>query len=476
MKKLIKLFLLAIFFVHVNKLIGQKPPREMPFLIFKKGMLTISENGKYIKKYEKPFLYSAFTMWNFLYEFDLNKSLHFIEIIKNKGFNVFQFSILPTDEPLYFHSPFIEGNMLKPDSTFFNFLDTIIKFANDKDLVLALSLYWNTNDKIIENKYVNNKLSISSAFKYAQWMAQRYKEYPNIIWIVGGNAIINEETYPIWEAMGSGLRSADNEHLITFLGFEGQTSVKYSSSSWLSFNSINAVTSKIDFNKLELLFMDLKNQKPEKPIMILNLPCEYPNMQKNNDSIYIKSDGIKYNIWQFFLGAAGINYSICKNICKNNELINYIISNNNLDSLIYLIKSRPWYTKEYSNNILNNANLSTEKRQIAIKGDGFCMVYLPEGGEVEINLKKVSISNDIIIYWFKLLEGKIVKIDTLKSFNKKINKFITPSSGSGNDYILLIDDLRKNFPFPGSKEYEPVIIDMNKRNMKPRIEKSQPLY
>jgi len=470
MIKMKKIVLIILLFTHIIIKLHAQPRIDniYPFF-FKKGILSVSEDGEYLLKNNKPFLYSAFTMWNFLYNYDLDQSLRLIEIVKNKGFNIFQISILP-NERSFKRYPFIDGNLMKPDTIFFQYLDSIIKFSLDKDLFIAISLYWNTGDKIIENKFINNKLSITHAFKYAQWIAQRYLNYPNIIWIVGGNAIVNEETYPIWEAMGSGIRSVDKNHLITFFENVEKPSSNYNTSSWLDFYSLNIKDLNFDYHQLESLIQETKKQKPTKPVIVLNMPCVFDSVyevDEKTNKLKQKNLG-KYLLWSFLLGTHSINI----NVCNKTDIFDFLVNDHLIDSLLSLIKSRPWYTKVYNRSYIKNFNINTENKQIAIRGDGFFMVYLPEGGTVEINFNKIGLSNNKkAIYWYKLLEGKIVKIDTINEKKLKDIKFIAPSSGCNNDYILLIDDLRKNFSFPGTKEYEPIILEREKWRKKPEQDK-----
>lgn len=465
MKKLCTILLVIILFI---KLSAQRPTVNIE-LFFKKGVLTVSEDGKYLKKFDKPFLYSAFTMWNFLYNYDLGQCLRLLEIIKSKGFNVFQFSILPTEKPIIERSPFLNSNLTTPDTLFFNFLDSIISFAKEKDLFLAISLYWNTGEKIIENKYINNKITISQAFKFAQWIAKRYEKFPNIIWIVGGNAIINEETYPVWEAMGSGIRSVDKEHLITFLSSPGQSSLKYYNSSWLNFNSLNFGKNILNFTKIESLIIDFQKQKTIKPLMVLNMPCEDDSLDINSEKKYFFKpiDIRKYNLWSFFIGTNSINYCMC----NDTNIFDKLVNNKTIDSLLLFIKSRPWYTKTYKKNLVKNYNYLKENSPVTIVGDGFFMAYSPKGEEIEIDFNKVRLPrNNIAIYWFNLTEGKIVKYDTIDSKRVKNNKFIAPFNVS-DDYILLIDDLRKNYPFPGKKEFESILFDKTANRKKQSTER-----
>lgn len=55
-----------------------------------------------------------------------------------------------------------------------------------------------------------------NAYKYGQWIGNRYKDSPNIIWINGGDRDGGGDNKPIWDAIGEGIKSVDKNHLMTF--------------------------------------------------------------------------------------------------------------------------------------------------------------------------------------------------------------------------------------------------------------------
>lgn len=55
-----------------------------------------------------------------------------------------------------------------------------------------------------------------NAYRYGQWIANRYKEHWNIIWMLGGDRKLEADHRRIIDAMAAGIRLVDKHHLITF--------------------------------------------------------------------------------------------------------------------------------------------------------------------------------------------------------------------------------------------------------------------
>ena len=83
---------------------------------------------------------------------------------------------------------------------------------------------------------------------------------------------------------------------------------------------------------------------------------------------------------------------------------------------------------------------------VATKGDGYAFIYFPTGWSAEIQLDKIG-AKTINAYWFDPRKGETKLIETFQG--NGIRKFTPPTSGRGNDWILVLDDVSKNFKTPG---------------------------
>ena len=80
------------------------------------------------------------------------------------------------------------------------------------------------------------------------------------------------------------------------------------------------------------------------------------------------------------------------------------------------------------------------------KKNRYCMVYLPVGKEISLNLS--FLRNTLLrIWWFNPKTGKSEKPVVLK--NKMIMNFTSPTLGAENDWVLVIDVASYNYLEPG---------------------------
>jgi len=92
-----------------------------------------------------------------------------------------------------------------------------------------------------------------------------------------------------------------------------------------------------------------------------------------------------------------------------------------------------------------NPRDSTHIRSAKAEDGSFCIVYLPIGEPVKINMKKVS-GKQVTAWWYNPRNGKAEKI--IKTTNEGIKEFIPPATGQGNDWILVLDDRNASLQIP----------------------------
>jgi hypothetical protein len=105
----------------------------------------------------------------------------------------------------------------------------IIDEANKRAMYMALVTVWGSNVK-------NGKVNMTNAEAYAKFLAERFKNKSNIIWVDGGD-IPGNEGMEVWKKIATTIKKYDDKHLMTF-----HPRGRYSSSdwfhneSWLDFN------------------------------------------------------------------------------------------------------------------------------------------------------------------------------------------------------------------------------------------------
>ncbi len=117
-------------------------------------------------------------------------------------------------------------------------MDWVIKKAAEKGIFIGLLPTW--GDKWNKKWGAGPEIfTPGNAWIYGKYLGERYKNSPNIIWIVGGDRPVESDIQrQILAEMAKGLREGDGgNHLITFHPTGGSGSAQYfHNEPWLDFN------------------------------------------------------------------------------------------------------------------------------------------------------------------------------------------------------------------------------------------------
>ena len=118
-----------------------------------------------------------------------------------------------------------------------------------------------------------------------------------------------------------------------------------------------------------------------------------------------------------------------------------------------LFESRPWQKLVPDQSVIVAGQDQGERHiQSARASDGsFLLAYLPQGGTVTVDMTKLS-GQQVRACWFDPRDGKVTEIG---QFPRGAGKsFETPKSGRIWDWILVLDNVTKGFPLPGTASEE----------------------
>jgi hypothetical protein len=86
--------------------------------------------------------------------------------------------------------------------------------------------------------------------------------------------------------------------------------------------------------------------------------------------------------------------------------------------------------------------LGTAERIQATRGKDYAFIYTAAGKSFTVNLGKIS-GAKLNASWYNPRNGELKKADQVT--NKGQQKFTPPSSGYGQDWVLILDDAVKNY-------------------------------
>src|ERR1700744_6358623 len=171
------------------------------------AQFSISSNKHYLLKDGKPFFWMGDTAWELFHRLNREDADRYLKHRSEQGFNVIQAVALAEFDGLntpnaYDEKPLIGNDPEKPNEKYFEHVDYIIDKAASYNLNIALLPTW--GDKINKDKWgIGPEIfDERNAAVYAAWLAKRYKNKNNIIWILGGDRNPrNQQDVAIWRAM-----------------------------------------------------------------------------------------------------------------------------------------------------------------------------------------------------------------------------------------------------------------------------------
>ena len=110
-----------------------------------------------------------------------------------------------------------------------------------------------------------------------------------------------------------------------------------------------------------------------------------------------------------------------------------------------LMESHPMLERVPDQSLIKENNYVPSERIQATRGNDYAYIYTSEGKPFTVSLNKIK-GSILRAYWYNPRDGKAIDLDNV--INKGTKKFTPPSSGYGQDWILVLDDVAKNYAKP----------------------------
>ena len=228
------LSLLALLLCYSTSLPAQKAKTYIPW---KNGKLVVSEEGRYLKHENGvPFFWLGETGWLMPQRLNRDEVSYYLNKCKDAGYNMVQVQVLNgvPSMNIYGQYSMIDGFNFKDINRkgiygYWDHMDYIIKSAASRGIYIGMVCIWGTP---VEQGLMNEKEAVA----YGKFLAERYKDEPNIIWMIGGD-IRGDNKTEVWDALANSIRSIDKGHLMTFHPRGRTTSATwFNDREWLDFN------------------------------------------------------------------------------------------------------------------------------------------------------------------------------------------------------------------------------------------------
>ena len=429
-----------------------------------KAQFTISANRHYMLKDGKPFFWMGDTAWELFARLNREEADLYLQTRSRQGFTVIQAVALAELDGLhtpnsYGEKPLMKDDPTQPNEKYFEHVDYIIEKARQYDLTIALLPTW--ADKLFKSTWGTGPeiFTEKNAAIYAAWLARRYRNKTNIIWVLGGDRKPRgEEDIAVWNGMCKAiLKATDNKAMISMhcqpntLG----SAQWFKNESWFGFNMFQNGHCRDEavYDKMMAAYAAL----PLRPVIDAEPIYEDHPVCFNVQDLGTSSpyDVRKYAYLDLFSGAFGHTYG-CHDVWQmyapGHEAVNgphyYWYDALNLPGATQmqyvrkLMESRPYLDRIPDQSaIIENNNVPAERIQ-ATRGNDYLFVYSAWGKPFTVVASKIT-GSQLHAYWFNPRDGKATAIGTVP--NNQNNKFTPPSQGYGKDWVLMLDDAGKNY-------------------------------
>lgn len=192
-------------------------------------MLSISDNKRYLIKDGKPFFWLGDTAWLIFANITEEEAYIYLKNRADKGFTVIQAVLVYSLENTEVVNRMYCAGIDAASKQYWQHVDRIIKMADELGLYMALLPSWGSLVK-------SQAITLDNVLDYGHFLAERYRDYNNIIWVLGGD--IKAENYvDIYRKLGNYLKEATLDKLITFHPFGRCSSTMwFADDEWIDFN------------------------------------------------------------------------------------------------------------------------------------------------------------------------------------------------------------------------------------------------
>ncbi len=192
-------------------------------------MRTLKAQGRYLAWDDgTPFFYLGDTAWELFHRLNREEMDHYFAERARQGFTAVQAVALAEFEgvtvpnaygrlPLHFADGLPDPTSPDLDAgySYWDHVDYAVEAAAQRRLFLVILPTWGDKFHLCWGKGPEI-FDEANAYAYGKWIAARYRDKWNILWMLGGDRPLEPKHRAIVDAMAAGIREADANHLITF--------------------------------------------------------------------------------------------------------------------------------------------------------------------------------------------------------------------------------------------------------------------
>lgn len=443
--------------------------------------LRVSDDKRYlVDQANKPFPILGRTAW-FVISLPEEEYKKFIGNTLERGYNAIEFAVI-THWPNGNHAPFngegglpflktlngsdwdgkLKYNSLNeeapdftsPNEKYWRYVDRFLDYCQEKELLVFMFpayLGYEGQEQGWMKELVANGKEKSRA--YGAWIANRYKQHKNIVWmLLGDMGKLNEEQRIAEGALIDGLKSVENQqsNQYTAESFSGENAADnpYFGDE-MTLNGAYTWELKVP---VPYLARKAYAHEPPMPAFLLEEPYDEEGPDGNNFNPNATQPVRRFQWWGWLSSIGGY-------ISGNGYIWPFIdpIWQQHLDTqgaqdmtrLNHFIKSVEWWKLVPSGLngmkiiIADPDNIDTTASYVsaaAARDGSFLIAYIPPAHKGEVSVDVSVLSKSGFAYWFDPTEERYIPVEASPITNKRIRKFMPPAKNHAGetDWVLVV--------------------------------------
>lgn len=446
------------------------------------GRLQVSANHRYLQHADgTPFFYMGETGWLLSQRLDRDEVAFYLDNCRQAGYNVVQVQTVNGVPAMncygqYSHPQGYDFSQVDREGVYgyWNHMDYIVQTAERNGIYIGMVCIWGGLVKA-------GLMDVEQAKIYGRFLAERYKDAPNIIWIIGGDQR-GDMKPEVWEALATTIREHDPNHLMTYHPRGRTCSVTWwNNREWLDFNMFQSghrrygqrrgdgdYTIPDDTEEDSWRYVETAlAQAPLKPV--LDGEPSYERVPHGLHDVdgpqWQAEDCRRYAYWSVFAGACGHAYG-------NNAIMQFYrpgiagaygcttpwyeaLNDAGFRQMVHLKRlmlALPYFDRVPDQSVLAGRVGERYERPVACRGNDYLLVYTYTGAPLEVDLTRIS-GKEKHCWWYSPADGKLAYIGRVASVRNHVFKADAPY-GAGCDRVLIAVDAACNYIAPEAERLE----------------------
>jgi len=216
-----------------------------PIVSARGEFITLEPGGKFLINSitNKPVFITGDSAWSLITQLDNADVELYLSDRASRGFNYIwcaaadNYYQSKAPKNFYGYAPFDGPDFTSEDARYWEHVDYVIRRAEAHGITVALAPAFVGLNSSVGYLASYQRSSDSALTAYGEFLGERYKSFPNVIWAIGGDVDPSTGVVPKLSALANGIRSKDSVHLMVAEGEPQHAALDtFAGTSWMDLN------------------------------------------------------------------------------------------------------------------------------------------------------------------------------------------------------------------------------------------------